>query len=136
MKFDFLTKEFVCSYSFNNATSYRDYVRTLTIDGRQYDKHCTDTISYIVGNLYKVEDEKYLLLVGMSRQAPEDLNPNFDAHIESASEKSFSSPTIMVFLDHKPDYDEFYGLTDWYVSNQAQIEVKTQEELETRNSNK
>ena len=135
MKFDFLTKEFVCSYSFNNATSYRDYVRTLTIDGRQYDKHCTGTISYIVGNLYKIEDEKYLLLVGMSRQAPNDLNPNFDAHIESASEKSFSSPTIMVFLDHKPDYDEFYGLTDWYVSNQAQIEVKTQEELETRNSN-
>ena len=133
MKFDFLTKEFVCSYSFNNATSYRDYVRTLTIDGRQYDKHCVDTASGIVGNVYKISDDNYLLLVGTSRQSPDYVNPNPSDLVtdlyESASINSFSSPSIMVVLDHYPRYVEFRDLAEWYISNHKRVEVKTAEEI-------
>lgn len=133
MNVDFLTKEFVESYSYNDYSSDREFIKEIEVNGRQYDKHCVDTTSGVVGNVYKISDENYLLLVGTSRQSPDYVNPNPSDLVtdlyETASVNSFSSPSIMVVLDHYPRYVEFRDLAEWYISNHKRVEVKTAEEI-------
>ncbi len=129
MNLDFLTKELVCSYSYSNSRLDRDFTKQIELNGRQYVKYCQDTFTVLTGQLYRLNDSSYLLLVGKCRQKPSDINPDTNEIEEMSSFNSFDHPVIMVEIDHEITNDEFSELAEWYIDNQKRSEIYTQQEL-------
>lgn len=130
MNLDFLTKELVCSYSYSNSRLDRNFTKQIELNGRQYVKCCQDTFTVLMGQLYRLNDSSYLLLVGKCRQEPFDLDPDIKEIEEMSSFNSFDHPVIMVEFDHEITNDEFYELAEWYISNQKRSELYTEQEIE------
>ena len=75
MLYDFLTKNLVRTFDWDNLSKNRSITEEVCINGRKYIKTGVATSTTVVGNLYLVYDRsvkqnKYVLLVGIARQTP------------------------------------------------------------------
>ena len=134
MKYDFLTKTLVRSFDWNDMKEDRSMYEQVCINGRDYIKMGVATSTTVVGNLYLVEDQsvkqnKYVLLVGIARQHPCELNAKRSEGVEIANLKALNSPVMQIEFDHEVTWDEFKELADWYVAWQTPKMLKTNEEL-------
>ena len=134
MRYDFLTKTLVRSFDWNDMKEDRSMYEQVCINGRDYIKMGVATSTTVVGNLYLVEDRsvkqnKYVLLVGIARQHPKELNVKRSEGVEIANLKALNSPVMQIEFDHEITWDEFKELADWYVCWQTPKMLKTNEEL-------
>lgn len=134
MRYDFLTKTLVRSFDWNDMKHDRSMHEQVCINGRNYIKMGVSTSTTVVGNLYLVEDQsvkqnKYVLLVGIARQHPNELNVRRSEGVEIANLKALNSPVMQIEFDHEITWPEFEELAEWYVSWQTPKMLKTSEEL-------
>ena len=134
MRYDFLTKNLVRTFDWNDLNQNRSIFGEVCINGRKYLKTGVATATTVVGNLYLVEDRsvkqnKYVLLVGIARQHPKELNVKRSEGVEFANLKALNSPVMQIEFDHEITWDEFKELANWYVYWQTPKMLKTNEEL-------
>ena len=137
MMYDFLTKTLVRSFDWNDMKEDRSICEQVCINGRDYIKMGVATSTTVVGNLYLVEDRsvkqnKYVLLVGIARQHPKELNVKRSEGVEIANIKALNSPVMQIEFDHEITWDEFKELANWYVYWQTPKMLKTNEELKQK----
>ena len=140
MRYDFLTKDLVRTFDWNDLGYDRSISEEVCINGRKYIKTGVATATTVVGNLYLVYDQsvkqnKYVLLVGIARQHPNDLNVKREEGIEFANLKSLDTPVMQIEFDHEVTWDEFKELAEWYVTNQTAKFLKTRKEIEESRKN-
>ena len=140
MRYDFLTKNLIRTFDWNNLGQNRSTLEEVCINGRKYVKTGVTTATTVVGNLYVVYDQsvkrnKYVLLVGIARQHPNDLQVKRNEGIEIANLKSLDTPVMQIEFDHEVTWDEFEELVEWYVKYQTPRYLKTADEIRQINKN-
>ena len=105
--------------------------------GRTYNKIGQETASTVVGNIYKIFDpslklNKYLMIVGVARQHPNDNVAKRDIGVEIASENAMMSPKATIEFDRLISLDEFKEFAKMYISTFNTEFVRTADE---RNAN-
>ena len=140
MRYDFLTKNLVRTFDWNDLGKNRSISEEVCINGRKYLKTGVATATTVVGNLYLVYDRsvkhnKYVLLVGIARQHPNDLHIKRNEGIEIANLKSLDTPVMQIEFDHEVTWDEFKQLAEWYVEYQTPRFLKTSEEIKQSRKN-
>lgn len=140
MRYDFLTKNLVRTFDWNDLGQNRSISEEVCINGRNYLKMGVTTATTVVGNLYLVYDQsvkrnKYVLLVGIARQHPNDLQVKRNEGIEIANLKSLDTPVMQIEFDHEVTWDEFEELAEWYVEYQTPRFLKTSEEIKQSRKN-
>ena len=133
----FLTKEFVTSYFYDNCSLDRFVCKPVKYMGRTYNKIGQETASTVVGNIYKVFDpslklNKYLMIVGVARQHPNDNVAKRDIGVEIASENAMMLPKATIEFDRLISLDEFKEFAKMYISTFNTEFVRTADE---RNAN-
>ena len=141
MRYDFLTKNLVRTFDWNDLGQNRSISEEVCINGRKYLKTGVTTATTVVGNLYLVYDQsvkrnKYVLLVGIARQHPNDLQVKRNEGIEIANLKSLDTPVMQIEFDHEITWYEFKELAEWYVEYQTPRFLKTREEIKQSLKNK
>ena len=141
MRYDFLNKNLVRTFNWDDLCQNRSISEEVFINGREYLKTGVATATTIVGNLYLVYDQsvkhnKYVLLVGIARQHPNDLQVKRNEGIEIANLKSLDTPVMQIEFDHEVTWDEFEQLAEWYVEYQTPRFLKTSEEIKQSHKNK
>ena len=136
----FLTKKLIRTFDWDNLSKNRSITEEVCINGRKYFKTGVTTATTVVGNLYLVYDQsvkrnKYILLVGIARQHPNDLRIKRNEGVEIANLKSLDTPTMQIEFDHEVTWDEFKELTEWYVDYQSPKFLKTSEEIKESHKN-
>jgi hypothetical protein len=134
MNTNFLHKEFIRSFFYDNKRTDREFEKEEIINGRTYYKLCVATVTTLVGNLYKVYDSsdkrfKYCLIVGMARQHPNDNHVTREEGIEKASENALISPSIVMEFDHEISWPEFRDFAQLYIETIEPRAIKTREEI-------
>lgn len=139
MKFgnDFLSKELVNTYAYTTATKDRDVCTYVSINGRNYAKFGTLQAVTFVGNLYKVDSykknskdfNKYVLMVGLSKQHPCDTKVNKQEGYEAASIRAIDDPIIIMNVEGKFDKHRFNNIVKNYLSNMKLEFIKTRKEI-------
>ena len=140
MRYDFLNKNLVRTFNWDALCQNRSISEEVFINGRKYLKTGVATATTIVGNLYLVYDQsvkhnKYVLLVGIARQHPDDLQVKRSEGIEIANLKSLDTPVMQIEFDHEVIWDEFKELAEWYVAYQQPRFIQTSEEIDQRRKN-
>ena len=140
MRYDFLNKNLVRTFNWDDLCQNRSISEEVFINGREYLKTGVATATTIVGNLYLVYDQsvkhnKYVLLVGIARQHPDDLQVKRSEGIEIANIKSLDTPVMQIEFDHEVTWDEFKELAEWYVAYQQPRFIQTSEEIDQRRKN-
>ena len=140
MRYDFLTKNLVRTFDWNDLGQNRSISEEVCINGRKYLKTGVTTSTTVVGNLYLVYDQsvkrnKYILLVGIARQHPNDLRIKRNEGVEIANLKSLDTPTMQIEFDHEVTWDEVKKLAEWYVDYQTPKFLKTSEEIKESHKN-
>ena len=141
MRYDFLTKNLVRTFDWDNLGRDYSISEEVCINGRKYLKTGVTTATTVVGNLYLVYDQsvkhnKYVLLVGIARQHPNDLRIKRNEGIEIANLKSLDTPVMQIEFDHEITWYEFKELAEWYVEYQTPRFLKTREEIKQSLKNK
>lgn len=134
MTADFLQKELVRTFFYDNCHEDREFEKKVIINGRTYYKQCVATVTTLVGNLYKVYDSsdkrfKYCLIVGMARQHPNDSKITREEGIENANINALISPSITMEFDHEIDWEDFRAFASWYIDTFKVQTMKTTEEI-------
>lgn len=140
MQYDFLTKTLVRTFDWNDLNQDRSFMEEVCINGRKYFKTGVTTATTVVGNLYlicdrSVKHNKYVLLVGIARQHPNELNVTRNMGNEIANLKSLDAPVMQIEFDHEVTWDEFKQLAEWYVTYQTPRQLKTSEEIKQSSKN-
>ena len=140
MRYDFLNKKLIRTFDWNDLGYDRSISEEVCINGRKYLKTGVSTSTTVVGNLYLVYDQsvkrnKYVLLVGIARQHPNDLQVTRNEGIEVANLKSLDTPVMQIEFDHAVTWDEFKELAEWYVLYQTPRFLKTSEEIKQSRKN-
>lgn len=153
MKFDnnFLFKELVNTFDYTTATQNREVYTDVSINGRHYRKYGTLQAVAFVGNLYKVgvpgkgylnlkqgenvslkpvkNQEKQLLVIGMSKQHPYDTKINKEVGYELATEKMLTDPCIVIEVQGKFTYRRFKNIVENYLNTMKLEFIKTKGEI-------
>ena len=150
MNFDnnkFLFKELVNTFGYTTATQNRDVYTDVSINGRRYRKYGTLQAVTFVGNLYKVgcsgerywpkedgpihtsKNEKYVLVIGMSKQHPYDTKVNKELGYEIAHENSLTNPCMTIEVQGKFNKRRFVNLVEYYLSTMKLEFIKTRGEI-------
>lgn len=150
MNFDnnkFLFKELVNTFAYTTATQDRDVYTDVSINGRHYRKYGTLQAVAFVGNLYKVgcsgkgywakedgpiqasKNEKYVLVIGMSKQHPYDTKVNKELGYEIAHENSLTNPCMTIEVQGKFNKRRFVNLVEYYLSTMKLEFIKTRGEI-------
>ena len=141
MRYDFLNKNLVRTFDWNDLSQNRSISEEVCINGRKYLKTGVTTATTVVGNLYLVYDQsvkrnKYVLLVGIARQHPNDLQVKRNEGIEIANLKSLDTPVMQIEFDHEITWEEFKELVEWYVEYQNVKLLRTSKEIKQMHKNK
>ena len=144
---DFLFKERVNTFGYTTATQDREAYTDVSINGRRYTKYGTLQAVTFVGNLYKTnvrgegywpkeqgpiqtsKNEKYLLVIGMSKQHPYDTKVNKETGYEVAAENAINNPIIMIEVQGKFNYYRFKDIVEMYLSTMNLEYIKTKQEI-------
>ena len=143
----FLFKGLVNTFAYTTATQDRDVYTDVSINGRRYRKYGTLQAVTFVGNLYKVgcsgegywpkedgpiqtsKNEKYVLVVGMSKQHPYDTKVNKELGYEIAQTNSLDNPCMVIEVQGKFAKRRFVDLVEYYLSTMKLEFIKTREEI-------
>ncbi len=134
---DFLSKELVNTYSYTTATKDRDVCTYVSINGRMYAKFGTLQAVTFVGNLYKVnvvknnaEDfDKYILMIGLSKQHPCDTKIDKELGYETAAMRAIDDPVIIMEVQGKFNKNRFNNIVEQYLDNMDLQFIKTRAEI-------
>lgn len=127
---DFLSKELVNTFSYTTATQNRDACTDVSINGRRYTKYGTLQAVTFVGNLYKLNEYKNVLVIGMSRQHPNESKINKEMGYEYAHINMLDDPIIMIEVQGNFTKRRFVNIVESYLSNMKLEFVKTKKEIE------
>ena len=141
MQYDFLNKKLIRTFDWNNLGQNRSVLKEFSFNGRKYAKMGVNTATTVVGNLYLVYDQsvkrnKYVLLVGIARQHPNDLYITCSEGIEIANINSLNKPAMQIEFDHEITWEEFKELVEWYVEYQNVKLLRTSKEIKQMHKNK
>ena len=141
----FLFKERINTFVYTTATQNREVYTDVSINGRHYRKYGTLQAVAFVGNLYKVgipgegylkddgpaqnRNDKYVLVIGMSKQHPYDTKVNKETGFEIANENALTNPIIMIEVQGKFNYRRFKNIVENYLSNMKLEFIKTKGEI-------
>lgn len=143
----FLFKELVNTFGYTTATQNRDVYTDVSINGRRYRKYGTLQAVTFVGNLYKVgcsgegywpkedspiqtsKNEKYVLVVGMSKQHPYDTKVNKELGYEIAQTNSLDNPCMVIEVQGKFTKRRFVDLVEYYLDTMKLEFIKTRGEI-------
>lgn len=115
------TKELVCSYDWSDVNDERQMTVSEIIDGRKvvkYGRYCSTTA---VADIYELKDcpsdepFKYLMLVGIARQHPNETTVSRKVGVDVASTNAKSQPIISMKLHEVPCYPFVANLIENYV---------------------
>ncbi|MBO5003879.1 MAG: hypothetical protein J6D03_01175 [Clostridia bacterium] len=131
---DFLAKELVNTFVYTDFGKDREYATEVTINGRTYIKTGTYTATRVVADLYKLctpSDNilKYVALVGISRQHPNDTKIKKEQGIEKAHENAMISPIATIKFDHKVSWYEIKPILEGILYSQNKSFIKTKQEI-------
>ena len=131
----YLFKELVCSYDWSDFNKNRYHVTKETINGRVWFKTGKYTSTAFVGDIYKLnelsdEPFKYVMLVGMSRQHPNERSASRSEGIEVASEKAKLEPFMITKYVNVPTYKDFAEMCETYLNNIPFQFIRTRDESE------
>ena len=142
---NFLFKEKVNTFAYTTATQNRDVYTDVSINGRRYRKYGTLQAVAFVGNLYKVgvpgegylkddvpvqnRNDKYVLVIGMSKQHPYDTKVNKDLGYEIATENMLTDPIMMIEVQGKFNYYRFKNIVENYLNTMKLEFIKTKAEI-------
>lgn len=135
----FLNKEFVKSFEWTDIPAFRYHSTEVLINGRKWIKTGKHTATTLIGNLYKLdvpsdEPNKYLLLIGVAKQHPDEISVTKSVGVELACARSYINPQIIMYLDEPIKQAQFNCICETYVNVQPVKFVKTPGELSTQNS--
>lgn len=128
--FDFETKELVETLAYTTTTQNRRACTDVVIDGRKYTKHGTLQSVTIVGNIYKDAFDNKIIMVGVSRQHPNDLKCNKELSYEVAQAHALFNPDMII--NYVPDnitIFNFQQMMSWYVDMMDLKFIRTSEEI-------
>ena len=146
----FLFKELVNTFVYTTATQNRDVYTDVSINGRHYRKYGTLQAVAFVGNLYKVgvpsegylnlngqktslkpvkNQEKTILVIGMSKQHPYDTKINKEVGYEIATENMLTDPCITIEVQGKFNYRRFKNIVEDYLNTMRLEFIKTKAEI-------
>jgi len=147
----FLFKELVNTFSYTTATQNREVYADVSINGRHYRKYGTVQAVAFVGNLYKVgiqsegylnlkegektslkpikNQEKYVLMIGMSKQHPYDTKVNKELGYEVAYENALNNPCITIEVQGKFNKRRFVNIIENYLDTIKLEFIKTKGEI-------
>lgn len=128
-QFDFSTKELVETLSYTTVTKDRQACTDVTINGRQYTKYGTLQAVTVVGNLYKDFRGNKILIVGVSKQHPNDQKCNKQLAYEVAQAHALFNPDIV--FNTVPEYltlFNFSKMMEWFVDGMDLEFIRTSEE--------
>jgi hypothetical protein len=142
-----LFKELVNTFAYTTATQNRDVYTDVSINGRRYRKYGTLQAVTFVGNLYKVgcsgegywpkedgpiqtsKNEKYVLVIGMSKQHPYDTKVNKELGYEIAQTNMLNDPCMVIEVQGKFNKRRFVDLVEYYLSTMKLEFIKTRQEI-------
>ena len=130
---DFLSKELVNTFSYTTASQDRTVSTDVSINGRNYTKYGTLQAVTFVGNLYKINDYKNILVVGMARQHPCEHNINKEVGYENAYLNALNDPIILIEVQGKFTKRRFVNIVENYISTMKLEFIKTRKEIELDN---
>ena len=131
---DFLRKDVVKSYSFNNVGMNRNFEKKVLVNGHTAVIKCVAPIAVMEGVLYKVYDHsvksfKYVLHVGIGEQ---DVHENVQANVEELKEMAIDSmlisPVITMTFDDDNDFN-FSEICTNYMSSRKPKAMMSLEEV-------
>lgn len=146
----FLFKELVNTFTYTTATQNRDVYTDVSINGRHYRKYGTLQAVAFVGNLYKVgvsgkghldlngertslkpvkNQEKTILVIGMSKQHPNDTKINKEIGYDIARENMLLDPIMIIEVQGKFNRYRFNNIVETYLSTMKLEFIKTKEEI-------
>ena len=141
----FLFKERINTFSYTTATQDREAYADVSINGRQYRKFGTLQAVTFVGNLYKVgnlgngylkddgpvqnRNEKYVLVIGMSKQHPYDTKVSKELGYEVAHQNMLDDPCIMIEVQGKFNKSRFVDIVEMYLDTMKLEFIKTKGEI-------
>lgn len=143
----FLFKELVNTFAYTTATQNRDVYTDVSINGRRYRKYGTLQAVTFVGNLYKVgcsgegywpkedgpiqtsKNEKYVLVIGMSKQHPYDTKVNKELGYEIAQTNMLNDPCMVIEVQGKFNKRRFVDLVEYYLNTMKLEFIKTRQEI-------
>lgn len=131
---DFLTKDLVRTFSYTTMNECRGIERQMVVNGRTYVKFGQAQAVTLVGNLYKcwdpiVESYKYMLMVGVAKQHPCDLNITKREGYAIANENAHISPSMIVEVNKDFNKEKFQFLSMCYIETMHLNMVKTKQEI-------
>ena len=132
---DFLTKELVGVYSYTNMNEDRNDVKRVVIKGRTWLKTGTATATTVVSLLYRtynpsVKHNEYIVLMGVARQNPGDINLDKNLGYEIAMENALMSPVATIKFESDILSEEvIYDFMKKYVESLPVRFIKTRAEL-------
>ncbi len=125
----FLFKELVNTFSYTTASQNREAYADVSINGRRYRKYGTLQAVTYVGNLYKVGEDKQVLVIGMSKQHPCDGKVNKQYGDEVAHENALDDPCMIIEVQGKFNKRRFVNLVEYYISTMKLEFIKTRDEI-------
>lgn len=131
---DFLTKDLVRTFVYTTMNDCRCMDRNVVVNGRTYVKLGQAQAVTMVGNLYKcwdpiVKSYKYMLMVGVAKQHPCDLNITKKEGYAIANENAYASPSIVMEVSKEFNKEKFMYLSMCYIEMLHLSFVKTTKEI-------
>lgn len=131
---DWLSKELVSVYSYDNIDEDRKCTKSVRINGRLYDKHGEDCATTAIALVYKVFDpsinhNKYAVVIGVARQNPYDNVINKEIGQEIAMENALMNPVLQTEFPEKVNENIIYCLMRSYVIGLPVQQIKTHQEI-------
>ena len=130
---DFLGKELVCSYDWSDFNKERKHISKEIIDGRTWFKTGRYCSTAFVGDIYKLNSDsdesfKYIMLVGISRQHPNERKGSKNEGIEIAAQNAKTDPIIIMKFMNVPFYKDFKNICESYLNTIPYQYLRTKEE--------
>ncbi|MCH5166962.1 MAG: hypothetical protein J1F35_03630 [Erysipelotrichales bacterium] len=132
-------KKFVCSYDYSDFNQAREHLTKEIIEGRPYIKlgrYCATTF---VGDVYKqdVEDGsfKYIMLIGISRQHPNERQGTREKGVEVAAMNAKFCPIMEMKFASVPNFNHFKNIVENYLDTLPLQYIRTKQESEKININ-
>ena len=141
MQIDYLSKELIRSYEWSDFNEERRHHTNEIINGRTYIKTGRYCATSFVGEVFKIDsssDEpfKYVMLIGMARQHPNEHNASRKAGIEIAAENAFTNPVMEFKMIALPHYEDFVKIVEAYFMTIPYQYVRTRAERELLDEDK
>lgn len=133
---DYLSKTLVESYDWSDFNEPRKHVSREIINGRVWFKTGRYCSTALVGDVYKLnnvpseEPFKYVLLVGVSRQHPNERQGTRQDGVEVAALNAKTDPIMMIKLMNVPVYSDFKKICESYVNSIPYQFIRTRQESE------